>query len=129
MRWQDPARRRWSRAPRGEGRLGAYLSLLILFAGIYASIKLIPPYWTYLGMQEPVKAAALLASRPNGGALAYQNLATAGKEYGLVLTEEQIEITITDEKLTLRVAWEEPVEFFRYRKVLRFTIESSAPAP
>jgi hypothetical protein len=129
MRWQASPRRRWSRAPRGEGRLGAYLTLLILLAGIYAGIKLVPPYWTYLGMQQPVKEAALLASRPNGEALALQKIVTAGKEYDLELTEEQIEITITAETLTLRVTWEEPVEFFRYRKVLRFTVESSAPAP
>ncbi len=50
-----PRASRWG-SP-GESRLGLLLFVLVLAAGVYLSTVYVPPYWTYLGLQDVVRVA------------------------------------------------------------------------
>lgn len=117
------------RDPRGESRFGVLPWLLVGLLVIYAGSKFIPPYWAYLAMQDPVKEAALAAGKAGGEERARQAILSAAKDQEIELTDDGIEITVDNQVLTVRVTWETPVELPKYRKVLHFTIEKSAPAP
>ena len=105
-------------------RLGAVLFILVVGAGIYVAILFIPPYWTYLSMQDPVKEAALTAvTARNGEAAARADLRRKSGELGLRLEDENIEIAREGQELVVRVTWVEPVDLPRYRHNLHFQIE------
>jgi hypothetical protein len=118
---------RTARGAPGAMHLGALLWLGLFVLGIYLGGKFIPPYWTYFALQEAVTEAAFHASKPNGEARARQGLLSRAKEEGLELTDEQIEVLTTGSQVVVRVAWEVAVEMPRYRALLHFHIEKSAP--
>ncbi len=100
------------------------LFILVVVAGIYVAILLIPPYWTYLSMQDPVKEAAVTAvTARDGEAMARVDLLRKSRELGLRLEDENIEITRVGQELVVRVTWVEPVDFPRYRHILHFRVE------
>ncbi len=116
-------RHRSGRAP-GKIRLGVLLFILVVVAGIYVVILYIPPYWTYLSMQDPVKEAAVTAvTARNGEAVAREDLLRKARELGLRLEDENIEITRVGQELVIRVTWVESVDLLRYRHDLHFLIE------
>lgn len=111
------------RAP-GKIRPGVLLFILVVVAGIYVAMLLIPPYWTYLSMQDPVKEAALTAiTVRDGEAAARADLLRKSRDLGLRLEDENIEITREGQELVVRVTWVEPVDFPRYRHSLHFYVE------
>ncbi len=101
--------------------------LLLLASGIYLATKYIPPYWTYLSMQDPVREAAMAAVMPGGEARAREELTRRAKEQGLKLTENNIIFIREGPMLVLRVTWVEPVDLPTTRHNLRFQIEQSVP--
>ncbi|OGB93940.1 MAG: hypothetical protein A2Z31_00665 [candidate division NC10 bacterium RBG_16_65_8] len=103
---------------------------LLIVAGVgYVGSKLIPVYWSYLSMQDPVKEAAMAASRPGKEAEVRTDLIARAKSVGVMLDEENVEIDRDGNFVTVRVAWEVPVDMRLYRRTLRFRIEKAAPAP
>lgn len=111
------------RAP-GKIRPGALLFILVVVAGIYVAILFIPPYWTYLSMQDPVRDAALTAiTARDGEATARADLLRKSRDLGLRLEDENIEIAREGQELVVRVTWVEPVDLPRYRHNLHFLIE------
>ncbi len=119
-------RRLDGRAP-GRIRLGALIFLLLLASGVYLTTKYVPPYWTYLSMQDPVREAAMGALMPGGEERARDELIRRAKEQGLKLTQDNIVFTREGPLLVLRVTWVEPVDLPRTRHNLRFRIEQSVP--
>jgi hypothetical protein len=116
--------------PPGKLNVKLLLFLLVLGVGIMAAIKLIPPYWTYLSMQDPVKEAALTAvTRTGGEQAARAELIRRAAELGLGLGEENIQFIRDGSMLTLRVRWSEAVEFPGYRTTIPFQIEHRIAAP
>jgi hypothetical protein len=104
--------------------------LLVVVAVIYLAIKFIPPYWTYLSLQDPVKEAALTAvSRQGGEDRAREELIRRAAENGVPLGQENISFDREGPMLTLRVRWSETVDLPGYRVRIPFEIEQSVPAP
>jgi hypothetical protein len=100
------------------------LFILVVVAAIYAAILFIPPYWTYLSMQDPVKEAALTAvTAREGETLAREQLLRKSRDLGLRLEDESIEFVQEGQELVVRVSWAEPVDLPRYRHILHFRIE------
>ncbi len=114
----------------GRVRLGVLLFLLVVGTGAYVATKLIPPYWTYLSLMDPVKEAALsVGMRQGGEEQARAQLLAAAKEQGLELAADDVEFTRGPEGMTVRVSWVAPVELPRYRYDLHFSIEQTAHLP
>ncbi len=96
----------------------------MVVAGIYVVILFIPPYWTYLSMQDPVKEAALTAlTTRDGEAAARADLLRKSRDLGLRLEDENIQIVREGQELVVRVTWVEPVDLPRYRHNLHFLVE------
>ncbi len=122
-----PWSRRSAQPPRGLVRLGTLAWLLVLAGGFYLGFKLVPPYWAYLSMLEPVKDAAIMAAMPGKEAQAKEDLIAKAKRVGLELDEEQVEIVRDGSTVLVRVEWSVAVEFPRYRHTLQFHVESRSP--
>lgn len=116
--------------PSGKLNVKLLLFLLVLGVGIVAAIKIIPPYWTYLSLQDPVKEAALTAvSRMGGEQAAREELIRRAADLGLGLGEENIQFIRDGSMLILRVRWSEAIEVPGYRTTIPFQIEHRIPAP
>jgi len=124
--------RRWEcRGLRARGfvRLKFLVTLLVLAATGYVGAKLVPVYWNYLSMQDPVKETAMAASRRGKEDEARADLIARAKSLGVTLEEENVEIDRDGNFVTARVAWEVPVDMPLYRRTLRFRIEKRVPVP
>ncbi len=124
-------RRFQSRNPgtRGFMRLGTAIWLLVLAGVVYLGVKLIPPYWDYLLMLEPVKEAAMAAATPGRSEDRVRaDLMAKAKEVGLEFTDENVQILRQGNFVVVRATWEVPVDFPRYRYVLHFQVESQSLA-
>ncbi|HSB72231.1 MAG TPA: hypothetical protein VLT62_23125 [Candidatus Methylomirabilis sp.] len=100
----------------------------VVAAGWYVASKLIPPYWDYLSLQDPVKEALVTAARGDE-ARARQSILQQGGELGLPLTEEDIQFSREGPMLAVRVSWMIPVDLLRYRYDLHFQIQQTTPLP
>jgi hypothetical protein len=104
--------------------------LAVLGVGCFLAIKFIPPYWTYLSLQDPVKEAALgLGSRPGGEEAAREDLIRRAAQHGVALGAQNIEFVRDGSMMILRVRWSETVELPGYRVRIPFQIEQRVPAP
>lgn len=100
------------------------LFILAAAAGIYLAILFIPPYWTYLSMQDPVKEAALTAiTTRDGEAAARADLLRKARDLNLRLEDENIQFVREGQELVVRVTWVESVDLPRYRHNLQFKVE------
>jgi len=116
--------------PPGRINYKLLLFLAVVVVGFVVAIKFIPPYWTYLSLQDPVKEAALAAvSRSGGEEAARQELIRRAADHGITLGEENIAFVRDGAMLILRVRWSETVELPGYRVRIPFQIEQSVPAP
>jgi hypothetical protein len=115
--------------PRGFIRFKTLVTLLILAGAGYVGAKIVPAYWSYLAMQDPVKEAAMAASRPGKEEEVRRELIARAKEAGIALDEERVEIGQQGNMVVVRIAWEVPVDMPMYRRPLRFRIEKGVPAP
>ena len=111
----------------GRIRLGALLFVLVAAAGIYVAINFIPPYWTYLSMQDPVKEAAMAAAARGDEARVRADLILRAKELDLALEDDNIEITRDGPMLLIRVSWVACVDLPRYRYDIPFRVEERVP--
>jgi hypothetical protein len=123
----SPTRRAWG--PPGFIRLKTLLTLLIVGGALYVGVKVVPAYWGYLAMQDPVKEAAMAASRSGKEDDVRRELIARAKEAGIALDEERVEIGQHGNMVVVRIAWEVPMEIPMYRHPLRFRIEKGVPAP
>jgi len=115
--------------PPGVTRLG-FLVTLVVLAGIgFAGSKVVPIYWNYLSMQDPVKEAAMAAARPGKEAEVRVQLIARAKSLGVDLAEDAVEFGQEGNQVVVRVAWEVPLDLVLYRRTLRFRVEKSALAP
>lgn len=109
--------------------LKVLLVLLVLFGLGYVGTKLIPPYWDYLSLQDPVKEAAIAYARQGKEPEVRAELITRARQIGVTLDEERVEIGQEGNLVVVRVAWEVPLDIPMYRRSLRFRIEKGVPAP
>jgi hypothetical protein len=124
------ARTGWgAHRPAGATRLKLLVTLLMLAGLGYAGSKVIPVYWSYLSMFDPVREAAMAASRPGKEDEARAELVTRARGVGVELDEERVEIDRDGNFVTVRVAWEAPVDLRAYRHTFRFRIEHKAHIP
>ena len=105
------------------------MTLFVLLGMGYVGSKVIPPYWDYLAMQDPVKEAALAFSHRAKEDAVRADLIARAKGLGVVLDEENVEIGQEGGQAVVRVAWEVPLDLPMYRRPLRFRIEQGVPAP
>ena len=100
------------------------LFILVVGLAVYLAIILIPPYWTYLSMQDPVRDAAVTAvTTRDGEATARAEILRKARGIGLHLEDENIEIVHEGQELVVRVSWVEPVDLAQYHYNLRFRVE------
>ena len=118
-----PGRRGVSLMIPGKVTLGALVFVLVVVVGVYLAGKFIPPYWSYLSMQDPVKEAAMLAVSGASEAAVRADIMRRAREQDLRLTEENIDIAREDGTLVVRVAWVARVELPRKPYDLSFRIE------
>ncbi len=111
----------------GKISLKALLFILVVVAGIYLAIKLVPPYWSYLSMVDPVKEAAAALAMRSDEARVRADLVRRAKEQDLTLEEANIEINRDGPMLLLRVSWVARVDLPRYRYDIPFQIEERVP--
>jgi len=105
------------------------LFILVVVAAVYVAIMFIPPFWTYLSMQDPVKEAALtVVTTRDGEAAARADLLRKSRDLGLRLEDENIEIARVGQELVVRVTWVTPVDLPRYRHNLHFRVEQRVSA-
>ena len=91
---------------------------------VFLAIVLVPPYWTYLSMQDPVRDAAVTAvTTRDGEVTARADILRKAREIGLRLEDENIQIVHEGQELVIRVSWAEPVDLARYRYKLQFSVE------
>jgi hypothetical protein len=110
-------------------RLG-FLVTLVVLAGIgFAGSKVVPIYWNYLAMQDPVKEAAMAAARPGKEAQVRVELIARAKRLGVDLAEDAVEFGQEGNQVVVRVAWEVPLDLVLYRRTLRFRVEKWALVP
>ncbi len=120
----------WKRGdPSGLASLKVLLTLLILVGLGYLGVTLIPPYWDYLSLQDPVKEAATAYARQGKEAEVRAELITRARQIGVTLDEERVEIGQEGTMIVVRVAWDVPLDIPGYRRTLRFRIEKGVPAP
>ena len=113
----------------GLTRLG-FLVTLVILAGIgFVGNKVIPIYWDYLSMQDPVKEAAMAAARPGREAQVRAELIARARRLGVDLAEDAVEFGQEGNQVMVRVAWEVPLDLVVYRRTLRFRVEKWALAP
>ena len=123
------SRVRRERNPSGFVRLKVLLVVLALAGLGYVGSKLVPVYWSYLSMQDPVKEAAMAASRPGQEAEARADLIARAKSLGVALDEENVEIDREGNFVTVRATWQVPVDLRVYRRTLRFRVEQKSLTP
>lgn len=111
----------------GRIRPGVVLLILVVAAVFYLAIKLVPPYWTYLSMKDPVKEAAMAILSNTDEATTRADLIRRAQQQGLTLDDDNIDITRDNSMLVVRVTWVTPVDLPRYRRILRFRIEERVP--
>ena len=115
--------------PPGRINFKLLLFLAVLVVGSYLAIKFIPPYWSYLSLQDPVKEAAMAAvSRAGGEDAARAELIRRAGEVGVSLGEENIQFSRVGSLLVLRVRWSETIELPAYQVRIPFQIEQRVPA-
>ncbi len=120
----------WKRGdPSGLASVKVLLTLLILVGLGYLGVKLIPPYWDYLSLQDPVKEAATAYARQGKEAEVRAELITRARQIGVTLDEERVEIGQEGTMIVVRVAWDVPLDIPGYHRTLRFRIEKGVPAP
>jgi hypothetical protein len=114
----------------GGIRPGFLVTLVILASLGFAGSRVVPIYWNYLAMQDPVTAAAFTAARPGGKeAEARMELIARAKSLGVDLAEDAVEFGQEGNHMVVRVAWEAPLDLVVYRRILRFRVEKSALVP
>jgi len=123
------SRVRRERNPSGFVRLKVLLVVLALAGLGYVGSKLVPVYWSYLSMQDPVKEAAMAAARPGQEAEARADLIARAKSLGVALDEENVEIDREGNFVTVRATWQVPVDLRVYRRTLRFRVEQKSLTP
>jgi Na+/H+-dicarboxylate symporter len=111
----------------GKVTLGTLVFILVLVVAFYLGTMFIPPYWSYLSMQDPVKEAAMLAVSGASEATVRADIMRRAREQDLKLTEENIDIAREDGTLVVRVAWVARVELPRKPYDLSFRIEQRVP--
>jgi len=100
------------------------LFILVVGVAVYLAIILVPPYWTYLSMQDPVRDAAVTAvTTRDGEVTARAEILRKARDLGLRLEDENIEIVYEGQELVIRVSWAEPVDLARYHYNLQFRVE------
>lgn len=117
------------RGPSGLVSFKVLLTVVILGGVGYLGVKLIPPYWDYLSLQDPVKEAAIAYARHGKEAEVRTELMARARQIGITLDEERVEIGQEGTMIVVRVAWEVPLDIPVYRRTLRFSIEKQVPAP
>ena len=117
------------RDPSGLVSLKVLMVLLVLGGLGYLGVKLIPPYWEYLSLQDPVKEAVIAYARHGKEDEVRADLIARARQIGITLEEERVEIGQEGNLVVVRVAWEVPLDIPMYRRSLRFRIEHGVPAP
>jgi hypothetical protein len=123
------SRVRRQRNPSGFVRLKVLLVVLVLAGMGYVGSKLVPPYWDYLSLQDPVKEAAIAYARRGKEAEVRAELIARARNVGVTLSEENVDIGQEGNLVVVRVSWEVPLDIPMYRRTLRFRIEKGVPAP
>ena len=113
--------RRLSRSQRGEGRAKAIAFTAFLVFGIFAAVKLVPPYLEEYQLADKMQELARFAvvNRYSEEQIRDHVLREV-KDLEIPVNREDIKISATGEKVTISVDYRVPVDFVVYHFDLHF---------
>ena len=112
---------------RGEGKLGFFIALTLFAAGVFLAVKIVPVRITGYQFREMIREEVRYAnSTPNSAALRDRIIEKANG-LAVPLKNEDLTIRRTESKITIKVAYQQPVDLKLTTYTYRFEMEESAP--
>jgi len=113
------------RSQRGEGKLKAIIVTGILILGIFAAVKLIPPYVAYYELNDKVQEIARfgVVERSTEDQIRDKVMKTV-QDLEIPATKDNIKVTAGTSRVTILVDYTVPVDILFYHMDLHFTPSS-----
>ena len=100
-------------------RLGTYLFLLIIVAGVYAAFMIAPPYLSFYQFQDDISSEAKFARQGNvNDDRLLKNVMKEANSYDLPITEDMVRITHDGENTSIAVDYVVTVNFPMDKKLV-----------
>ena len=113
------------RAQRGAGALKAILYTAFLIAGIFAAVRIVPPYVAEYQLNDKIGEQARFAvvNRYTDDQIR-ENMFKVIQDLDIPATREDIKIAATNHGISISVAYTVPVDFLVYKTDLHFSPSS-----
>ncbi|HEV2102119.1 MAG TPA: hypothetical protein VGR58_05005 [Candidatus Acidoferrum sp.] len=117
-----------NRSQRGEGKLKAIIYTLILFAGVYAAVKIVPIYVAEYELKDKITEQARFAivnrySEDQVRDIIFKVI----QDLDIPANREDIKVQNTNHGVMISVNYSVPVDFKVYKTELNFSPSSEAP--
>ena len=117
-----------ARSQRGEGKLKAIIYTLILAAGVYVCIKIVPVYVANYELKDKITEQArfsVVNRYPEDQVR--DTIFKVIQDLDIPAKREDIKVVTTNHGLQISVSYTVPVDFWVYKTDLTFTPSSEAP--
>jgi len=109
------------RSQRGEGRLKAIIYTVILVAGVFVAIKLVPPYVAEYQLQDKMNEQAKFAVVNRYSEEQIRDiLFKVILDLDIPATRDDIKLSVTPHGVSISVSYTVPVDFLVYKTDLNF---------
>jgi hypothetical protein len=121
----DTKRRSRARGQRGEGRFKAVAYTVIVVFGIYAAIKLIPPYLAEYQLADKMQEEARFAVvNRHGEDQIREAILKEAQSLDIALTKDDIKVVASASVVKITVDYTVPIDLMVYKMDLHFTPSS-----
>ena len=121
----DSKRRPRARGQRGEGRFKAIAYTVIVVFGIYAAIKLIPPYLAEYQLADKMQEEARFAVvNRHGEEQIREAILKEAQSLDIPLTKDDIKVVASASVVKITVDYTVPIDLMVYKMDLHFTPSS-----
>ncbi len=91
--------------------MGTLIFLLLIAGGVYLAFNYIPPWIAYRAIRDQMLDQARTATLLTDQQIAAQVMVVA-KEWEIPLTEQNVAVTRTENRLTIRAEWDVTINHF-----------------
>ena len=114
-----------NRSQRGEGKLKAIIYTVILFAGIYAAVKIVPAYVAEYQLNDKIQEIARfgIVNHDSEESIKDKVFKTM-EDLEIPATKDNIKVTAGSSRVTIAVDYTVPVDILFYHVDLHFTPSS-----
>ena len=114
-----------ARSQRGEGKFKAIAYTVVLVAGIFACVKLLPPYIAEYQLQDKMQEQARFAvvNRYNEDQIR-ETVFKEAQSLEIPITKDQIKVLASTQVVQISVDYTVPVDLMIYKMDLHFTPSS-----